>query len=273
VSAASVVIGGAMLKLSSIDAVVARIARANEVVAQAYTLHGPVLRALETAARRGARVVVELERQPFDDPNGGLARENRRVASQLRSAGAEARLGDPIHAKTIEVDGTLYLDEKNWGRHDVVVREAGSGGAIPMTKRQALAAEAKLLDGAGARDGVVVESESFGCCNPVYGALAALGLAGAAPRLLVSERDLRNNARERGALARLARCGVRVRVCSDSAKLAAAGDHAWLGSANATYAGGRWNMTDWGASTGDAAIVRSVRTRLEAQWKAAKAFG
>lgn len=118
--------------------------------------------------------------------------------------------------------------------------------AIPMIKHEALAQEAVLLDGAPKSAGVIVESESFGCCNGVYGRLRALAHAGAAPRLLVSERELRGNAREREVLEALVREGARVRVCDDSEKLAVAGDRVWLGSANATVAFGGSDCIDWG---------------------------
>jgi hypothetical protein len=99
-----------------------------------------------------------------------------------------------------------------------------------------------------------------------------LGRAGAAPRLLVSARDLQGNSRGRRALEDLVRAGVRVRVCKDSSKLALTARRAWLGSANATYSGGASNSTDWGVRTSDASIVERVRLRLEAQWANAKLF-
>jgi hypothetical protein len=268
------VIGVAMLNLSSTREMLAAISQAREIDAEAYTLHGPVLRALEEAARDGAHVVVHLEGRPFGDPAGNLARENRRLVTELRKAGATAQLGHPLHAKAIAVDTTLYLDDKNWGMRDLVLRDDDPSdiASIPSIKHAALAAEAQLLRSARAGDGVVVESESFGCCNPVYSALDFLGRAGAAPRLLVCANELRGNGRERKALERLASDGVRVRVCSDSEKLAVAGDRAWCGSANATVAFGESDMPDWGVESEDDAIVAAVGARLEAQWAKAKEF-
>jgi hypothetical protein len=268
------VIGVAMLNLSSMRHVLAAISQAREIDAEAYTLHGPVLRALEEAARDGAHVVVRLEGRPYRDPAGNLARENRRLVAELRKAGADARLGHPLHAKAIAVDSTLYLDDQNWGTRDLVLRDDDPSdiASIPAIKHEALAAEAQLLRGARAGDGIVVESESFGCCNPVYSALDALGRAGAMPRLVVCANELRANDRERNVLERLVRDGVRVRVCSDSEKLAVAGDRAWCGSANATVAFGESDMPDWGVNTEDDAIVGAVRARLEAQWAKAKDF-
>jgi hypothetical protein len=263
--------GRSVIELSSTSEALAALGRARRISIDAYTLHGPVLRAAEQAARRGARVVVRLAGDPHDDARGRLARENARIAGELRAAGAEAALEPSLHAKTIVADGALYLDGKNWHAGDVVLRDADQAdAAIAASKSAALSAEAELLNGARNGDGVVVESESFGCCNVVYGALQRLARSGASPRLLVSARDLRGNERERRALERLERGGVRVRVCYDSEKLAVCGDRAWIGSANATCAYGKFDMRDWGVAIADAAIATAVRTRLEAEWRGAR---
>ena len=264
----------AMVELSSTSALLAGMARAKEIAVEAYTLHGSVLSAAESAARQGAHVAVRLAGQLYDDRGGGLARENGRVAAELRQSGAEVTLEPGLHCKAIAVDGSLYLDGKNWHEGDLVLRDSdpADAGKISATKRDALESEGELLRGARAADGAIVESESFGCCNGVFYALRSLGRSGAAPRLLVSARDLRGNDRERRALDELVSDGVKVRVCGDSEKLAAVGDRAWLGSANATVAAGKWNMIDWGLSTGDATIASAVRRRLEAEWAVARDF-
>jgi hypothetical protein len=271
---ASVVMAGAMLELSSTSEAIAALGRAKEIAVEAYTLPRPVADALEDAARRGAHVAVELEGRPYDDPLGHLGKENAKLAAELCRAGVEAELKHPLHTKKIDADGALYLDEKNWRTDDVVLRDDDTAHAtgIPMCKHEALACEAQLLDRARSCDGVIVESESFGAGNAVYDALKALGIAGAEPRLLVSNRVLSGNRREHRILEDLVRDGVHVRVCKDSSKLAVAGDRAWLGSANATVTFGEADMPDWGCRTGNAAIVSAVRDRLEAQWKAAKEF-
>ena len=230
------------------------------------------MRAVSAAARRGAEVTVSLEGQPFNSPY--LAKENRYVAARLRAAGATVTLGHPLHAKALTVDCTLYLDGKNWHPGDLVLKvdDPAEAAKIPMIKHEALACEGRLIDRAASADRVIVESESFGCCNKVYSELGQAGLAGAAPRLLVSARDLSGNPREREVIEALVRDGVTVRVCNDSEKLAVAGSAAWLGSANATIAGPGTDSTDWGLDTRDAAIVAAVRSRLEAEWQRAKPF-
>jgi hypothetical protein len=263
-----------MLSLSSTRVLLDRLRTAREIAVEAYTLHGKVLRAVEAAGRRGANVTVELERHPFNDRKGDLAKENERLAHALAAAGVEVRLADRVHAKEIELDGTFFLDEKNWRKDDIILCEDDpvEARSIPMTKDKALAQEAKLLDAASRSDRVIVESESFGAGNVTYEALKALGEGHVSPRLLVSERDLRGSRRERAVLQSLVRSGVAVRLCKDSKKLAVAGNSAWLGSANATYAGDGFDMTDWGIRTNDVTIVKTVRDSLEAQWESAKPF-
>jgi hypothetical protein len=262
-----------MVALSSTGALLAAMARAKDIAVEAYTLHGPVLGAAAAAARRGARVAVRLAAEPCGNRDGQLARENQQLVGQLRAAGVDATLQSGLHAKEVRVDGTLYLDGKNWHGDDLVLRDANAGDAsISATKFDALDMEGRLLHDASAGDRVLVESESFGCCNTVYGALAKLGLSGAGPRLLVSQHDLHGNAREQRALERLVNDGVHVRVCNDSEKLAAVGDRAWAGSANATVAFGKFNAIDWGICTGKQSIVHAVRDRLESQWATGRDF-
>jgi hypothetical protein len=261
-----------MLALSSFDSVLRAVRTARRVEVAAYTLHGPVLQAVEAAARRGAVVTVELEGAPFNDRGHRLARENRRIAAELRRCGADAVFARGEHAKAIVADSTLYLDGKNWRSDDLIVSEddPSEAAVIPAIKHAALEEERRLIDGAQPLDDAIVETESFGCCNAVLAALERLARAGAAPRLLVCKSDLTGNARERALLERLTSQGVSVRVSSDSEKLAACGDAAWLGSANATLAIPGDEETDWGVDTRDAAIVRAVRERLEARWRSAR---
>jgi|HubBroStandDraft_5_1064220.scaffolds.fasta_scaffold22934_3 hypothetical protein len=263
-----------MLALSSLDAVLTALQTARRIHVSAYTLHGPVLRAVEAAARRGAVVNVKLEERPFNDRGDRLARENSRIAAELREYGADATLARGEHVKAILADSTLFLDGKNWRDGDLIVSEGdpADAAAIPAAKHAALEEERRLIDGASRSDDTIVESESFGCCNAVVAALERLACAGAAPRLLVCERELHGDARERALLERLTTEGVRVRVTRDSEKLASCGDGAWLGSANATVAIPGDESADWGVKTCNPAIAHAVRERLEAQWSAGRVF-
>ena len=263
-----------MLALSSFDGVLRALRAAQRIDVAAYTLHGPVLREVEAAARRGAVVRVVLDGEPYDDRHHALARENARIAEELRRCGADAVLRRGEHLKAIIAGSKLYLDGKNWRDGDLIVSEDDpvEAAAIPSLKHEALEEERRLIGAARRNDDAIVESESFGCCNAVFAALEARARAGAAPRLLVCERELHGNARERSLLERLASDGVRVRVTRDSEKLAACGDGAWLGSANATLAIPGDEEADWGLRTRAPSIVRAVRERLEERWNAARDF-
>lgn len=267
---------------------------AREVDVLAYTLRpGPVLDALERAARNGARVRVRLEGAPYADPRGALARLNRRFADDLAASGAEVQLagiGDgQVHAKAIVADGELYLDNRNWGAGDFVVYDSAAGDVAAMRdafegrpgdaahapfavdKRDAIASEAATIGASPRGADVIVESENFGY-GPVYSALAALAASGASPRLLVTDREAASSTYERDVLERLAADGVRVRVCGSTEKFALAGDRAWVGSANASPEFGKCATLDWGLCSQDAAIVGEVRARIEAHWAAARPF-
>ncbi|MBV9262878.1 MAG: hypothetical protein JO324_01065, partial [Candidatus Eremiobacteraeota bacterium] len=106
----------------------------------------------------------------------------------------------------------------------------------------------------------------------VYSALDAIALRGVSPRLLVCDRELHGNARERQVLGKLVHDGVRVRTCKNSEKLAAVGNGAWMGSANATVAFGSSDLPDWGFATNDGTIVPAVRARLQNNWSNARNF-
>lgn len=259
-----------MVQLSSRSQLLDALATARRIDVQAYTLSGSVLYAVEAAASRGALVTVEIEGQPHADPGGRLAERNAQLAAHLRNAGADVRLQDHAHAKVIDADDERYFDDQNWGKNDLILRDddPGDAAAIPAMKDKALKAEADMLRAAPTGD--VVETESFGGYNPVFWALHAI--ADRKPRLLVNERDLRGNQRERTALNRLAAEGVRIRVCRDTEKFALTSQAAWIGSANATPAFDRANMTDWGVVTENRRIVDAVRARLESQWARAKEY-
>ena len=99
---------------------------------------------------------------------------------------------------------------------------------------------------ARAGDDAIVESESFGASNAVEHALAELGRAGAAPRLLVASANCMPTPARRPSSNVWSAPASGCAYADDSEKLAAAGERAWLGSANATSPFGCGAMTDWG---------------------------
>ena len=165
-----------MLQLTSTGAVVDQIAHARRIAAEAYTLHGPVLFALEDAARRGACVRVRLEGRPFDDPKGRLAAENAGLAGELRACGAKRRWRIRSMPKR-SISTASSISTRRTGSATIwcfAKAMRPKRGGVATIKHEALAREAQLLGDSRRGDDAVVESESFGCCNAVYGALSKL---------------------------------------------------------------------------------------------------
>ena len=272
------------ITLSSVDAAARRIRHSRDVDFGAYVLRpGAVERALVAAARAGARVHVALQRDPYRG-GPGERHANRDAARVLRAAGARVTLLDrdrvPFHLKAAVCDGTAFLDDRNWSGDakelviaddrpgDVAaVRRAlrGTGSrsdALATRKDAALQLEARLIE--RARDApVVVETESFGA-GEISAALRRHALRGAPTELIVAAREASHNPRERALLASLRRDGVVVRKTSVDEKVVLAGDAAWVGSANATYAGGGAGaQIDWGLVTRRPEVVAAVRRALQ----------
>jgi phosphatidylserine/phosphatidylglycerophosphate/cardiolipin synthase-like enzyme len=271
-----------MMHLSSTGALVSALRGARDVDFSSYTLaRGRVLGALCAAARSGAHVRVRLEGDIYKD-GGGAGAVNAAAIAALRSAGADASVVHAsddatdamLHAKVAIVDGTLFLDDCNWGDEgkDTVVRSDAheDGAPVTWTKRASLAAEAQLLDAAQRGDDVILESESFGTGNRVCGSLDRIARAGAHVRVLVNARDLRGNPSERRALQKLQTLGAEVRITGSSEKFAVLnGTHAWLGSANATAAFSHPDQIDWGARTDAPGVVTHLRQAFERRWAGA----
>ena len=259
----------------------ARMGAAHDVAFGAYLLPpGPVRDALVAAARRGARVAVTLQADPYRNEFG--ARGNAESARVLRTAGASVQLLDsaatPFHIKAAACDGVAFLDDRNWTlrgpemvladddpRDVALVREAvaGRGGAdaaLATRKDESLRREVELIERAGTA-AVTVETERVGT-SPLTDALRRHARAGA-PATLIVGRTKQHSVLERSALAKLARDGVRVCESGKNEKLALAGGTAWLGSGNATGANGRGaGQLEWGMTTKEPAIVGAVRAAL-----------
>ncbi|HTW83198.1 MAG TPA: phospholipase D-like domain-containing protein [Candidatus Sulfotelmatobacter sp.] len=263
-------------------ALAARVAGARDVALGAYILPpGPVHDALIAAAHRGAHVDVVLPRAPWPDSTGELAGENAANARELRAAGAHVRLvGDDghttFHLKAAVCDGVAYLDDRNWthsGRDLVVADDdpdavalvrrslAGHGGSVDglaTRKDRAQALELDLLAHAGAAP-VTLETEAIGA-GPLTAALAHHAASGAPTTLIVNGAE---SGRAHAVLSHLRGAGVEVRAGSSNAKLALVGDRAWIGSTNATFAGGSYGaQLDWGTVTADVSLVAAVKAAL-----------
>jgi phosphatidylserine/phosphatidylglycerophosphate/cardiolipin synthase-like enzyme len=268
------------VSLSSVPALLARVASARDVAFGAYFLPPSAVRdALVAAARRGAHVAVTLQADPYRNPHG--ARLNRDAARALRHAGAHVTLlrSDtvPFHLKAAVCDGAAYLDDRNWTKRgpETVVRDddprdvalvraalAGRGGsddALATRKDEALRREIALVD--HARGAVTVETERV-ATSPLTRALLRHAARGARTTLIVARAAHRSRT-ESHALAALRAGGVDIREGGTNEKLALAGGTAWIGSGNATGASGRSaGQVEWGMRTRVRALVGAVRAAL-----------
>jgi hypothetical protein len=270
------------LSLSSVRDVVARIGSARDVAFGSYVLAPGAMRdALLGAARRGAHVAVTLQADPYRNPDG--RRDNRAAVRLLEAAGAGVTLlrsaRAPFHLKATVCDGVAYLDDRNWTkrgpetviadddardvdlvRDGIATAHGGANAALALRKDEALRRELELVENAGDAP-VVVESERLRN-SPLTDALRRHARSGAATTVIVG-RARHHSRGERAALRALAHDGVIVHEGGANEKLALAGDTAWIGSGNATGAGGRAaRQVEWGLVTRDAALVGAVRTAL-----------
>ena len=244
--------------------------------------------ALEAACDRGARVDVVLDGTPYRS-GSAIAAANAGSARELAGHGATVRLttaDEPaLHLKAAVVDGTAYLDDRNWanGDRDTIVAlddpaavatigaafdgRATKSGPLVTDKAAAVALEAATISAASG-DRIDVETEAFGA-TVVSKALALRAAQGAHLRLLVSAAELRGPGapRERAALAKLAAAGVAIRTTASTEKLCSAGDSAWVGSANATFS--PQPTLDWGYRSEDPVLARGIARAFERNWQSA----
>jgi phosphatidylserine/phosphatidylglycerophosphate/cardiolipin synthase-like enzyme len=276
-----------VIRLSSHSAFLGAIAHASRVRVTAYILGGgSLVPALEAASERGASVEVEVERAPFADSKGHLARLNHRTVRELRRHGVSAHLtrrGEPpLHLKAAVVDGQAFLDDRNWpskGDDTIVTTSAprdlkrigdalagepdSADAALALHKGYALQLEADTIDAAPAGSTVDCESETFGA-STVARALARRALRGERVHLLVTRKKLAGNPAERRTLAELRAAGVEIRLTDADEKVALTASGGWVGSANATSASPE--MLDWGARTCDPNVLATLRGRFEVRW-------
>lgn len=266
---------------------------ARNVTFAAYFLkRGAVAEGLKAAAQRGAHVEVRLDGTLY----GGTARwtsESREVARTLRHAGADVRFvhrgkhDDPgLHIKAAVCDGSAFLDDCNWAQggdtvvrddtrshvraiRDAVLQGEGRGiGALALRKYGALAAESGTLESRSHARMVEIETEELGN-SAVSHALRDLLAHHVQCRVLVSEWAFENsNHHTRDAALSLEKAGADVRMVKASEKLAIAGTHAWIGSANATTPRLNGSDIDWSLATTDARVVGALKSHFNAHWRA-----
>ena len=211
-----------MVRLSSTAELVQALSTAHDVTVLSYTLRpGPRARSpgVGRAPRRARtspprRSAVQRRARARSRDRTGASSRSSRAAAPTRAwpTWIPPPARQPVHAKALVADGRLFLDNRNFGSGDFILKDdrqadvasvldafAGNAhddphAAFAIEKGDALEREADLLRTARAGADVIVESETFGY-GAVYSALDALGKAGAAPRLLVSNREARPRTR------------------------------------------------------------------------------
>lgn len=237
---------------------------------------GEMVRALATACRRRARVVVELDRPGFAD----VRQSNDAAIAQLRSAGCEARYASrALHMKVALLDHVAYLSDKNFAAGGLFVRDSRADDRAiiaqtlegdPQSSERFWTRKADALDGEAEVMGtahrmLLVETESFGAGTAVYDALLNAPRSGVHAFLLVASREFATTRDEQAAVGALIRAGVVVRLSGQNAKLAVAdGLAAWVGSSNATASVP--DQEDWGMRLSSSAQATAIRARFARDW-------
>jgi len=194
----------------------------------------------------------------------------------LWDAGTQTPNNEPLHAKLAIVDGTAYLDGRNWDSEDVIVSETGAadltaiGNAIALNptdspyldtiKQDALSLETTFIDDAS---GTTIDymTESFGAGN-VANALIARAEAGATVHAIVLSED--TSSTEDKTLTQMQQAGIDVELNpgSGSEKMAIIGSAAWFGSSNSTT--GSPYQIDWGAVFTGSSVLSTLQSNFNA---------
>lgn len=255
------------VSLASIRDLAESIRHARNVELDAYVLQNPfLLYSLEAAAHDGADVVVQL-----GDPGQASQRATNYAAMRaLTAAGAhvsEARGFGPeaMHAKIAIVDGTAYLDDRNFTGEEtetiVVARGHASAHDYLMTKAAALAQEADFIKRAVGHD-VLFSTESLGP-SPVVDALIERASHGDDVRVMYDRNMSDTKCAEAVAALRAAGAHVRAAAEKQSHKMAIVGDSAWIGSANASP--GADEQQEWGLTV-PVGVAAPLRDTYEYCW-------
>lgn len=283
-----------MISVSSTAQMLEALRAARKVTFSAYFLkRGRVADGLEQAAKRGADVEVRADGAPYGDCRGKMP-ESRAVMRALRKARADAAFvhasegdGPALHIKAVVCDRVAFLDDCNWSRGgDTVVRDdtpshvraireavlqrAGrTAGTLALSKTDALHAEARMLAMRPHSREVEVETEGLSA-SPVSHELRDLIGKGILCRVLVSERAFKHYPATHAAALSLQKAGADVRTVAVSEKIAIAGTHAWIGSANATSTYPNAGDVDWSLTTKDAHLAAVLKHRFDAHWRESK---
>lgn len=282
--------GSAAPKIDLVSArtVLGDITHAKVITLAAFSLqrNAAIVRTLESASDRGARVSVVLARG-----FGFYSRQNAETMRDLAMHGVRVHIAGvsqhSTHIKAVVLDGRLYLSDRNWtwrstdaivisdslpGDRVLVERslsgQSGANDHLWTRKADALWAEANVL--AVAHSHVIrVSSESFGGGTAVYARLVQRKKAGDEVRLLIAGSEYVRSQAEQRAVSGLLMLGVQIRLSSSNEKMAIDGTSVWMGSANATA--GLRNQLDFGMVVSSNSIATRLREQFDHEWKNAAA--
>ncbi len=265
------------------DTFSSKLAAAHTICFSAYVFTNASFEALDQAARAGANETVLLPLEEQSDDQGD--------ASQLTTDGAHVIYDPgsstpPLHAKLAIVDGSAYLDGRNWDTSDIVINDTyaadftaienalafapSSSTNLDTLKSLALAREANSITSAAPMTGVTVrfmtESFSSGASN-VIAALESAAQAGANVEVVVLSSYVQGNSSEESLLTTLKSApynmSVRLNPASGSEKMTLISSQAtgWFGSANATSSSENDdNYIDWGLTVSDPSVLSSLQS-------------
>jgi hypothetical protein len=240
--------------------------------------------ALVNAAQGGASVEVSLPSDSYVQSLGDVYEEDMESAQNIANAGGsvmwdagtQSPNAEPLHAKLAIVDGTAYLDGRNWDSTDIIVSDTGAddlvaiGNAIALNptdsppldtiKQDALSLETTFITNTSGST-IDYMTESFGAGN-VANALIARAQLGATVHAIVLKSDVSTS--EKTTLTQMQQAGIDVELNpgSGSEKLAIVGTTAWFGSSNST-AGVPYQI-DWGAVFSDSSVITTLQSYFDA---------
>jgi phosphatidylserine/phosphatidylglycerophosphate/cardiolipin synthase-like enzyme len=239
------------------------------------------------AAKAGANedVILPLEEQSDDATD----------ANQLAKDGAhifydQAATTPPLHAKLAIVDGSAFLDGRNWDTTDIVISDTNPSDFTAITnalnldptsstnldtlKSLALQREANYLTAAAPASGATVRfmTESFSAsAQNVISALETAAQNGATVEVVVLSSYVTGNSGEMSLLTTLKSApynmSVRLNPASGSEKIMLASTSpstGWFGSTNATDASyNDDNYIDWGLTVTDPNELSALQTYFD----------
>jgi hypothetical protein len=260
-----------------------KLAAAKTICFSAYVFTDASFQALDSAARSGANETVIL---PLEEESDDASDAMQLAADGARIVYDQGSTTPPLHAKLAVVDGSAFLDGRNWDTSDVVIGDTyaadfiaienalafapTSSANLDTLKSLALNREANSITNAAPATGVTVrfmtESFSSGAGN-VIAALESAAQAGATVEVVVLASDEQGNSSEANVLTTLENppynMSVRLNPAGGSEKMTLISSQTtgWFGSANATSSNANDdNYIDWGLTVSDPSVLSALQS-------------